>query len=149
LIVGPDRIPRRVPDDHWQAVVKDWMDRARLVVLALSDAAFETDGRISAGLAWEVETALDRAPPEDLLFIFESVSAWRRFRAGPHRRLFGSSEGLPDDVHYLAFDPDGSPRVLRNHGYGRGMDFVGHPPALKRFLKDHAQRGPFHWAFWK
>lgn len=51
-----------VSNDHWQAEVLELLERSRLVVLRVG---------ASQGLMWEVETVMDRVPPEQVILYCE------------------------------------------------------------------------------
>ena len=106
--LGAQRI--YVGDDAWQAKVLDLMAQARLVVLMIGTGE---------GLWWEIEQALTRLPPPQVVFI----GAARDFRAFVER----ARAWLPDDArpprprrmsldpsdYLLHFTPAGQARFTR------------------------------------
>lgn len=122
--IGVPRIYR--DDDTWRATVLDLMRRSRLTVLAYGS---------SPGLDWEIDAALEEVPAERLLFWFPTRDLWHAFQAFA-RADSRWTRGLPAtraDVHLLAFDADGTPRVLEVHSTTVIHDFSAdvHPDATE------------------
>lgn len=96
----------------WHSQVTGLMSRAALTVIVV---AVDAQGHLSEGLQWEIGTACRLVEPGRLLLLFASPGDWRAFVAvrasvADLDRFFGL-----DDVAELAFNANGTPRVLAHH----------------------------------
>ena len=90
-----------VPDEAWQAQVKDWLGRSQLVVLRVGH---------TAGLVWELSEVVKRNHCENLLLHIPSAAEYKGFRAWAKGVL---PKPLPSDWRgdFMAFDSEWSPRI--------------------------------------
>lgn len=112
-------------DDEWQSVVRDFLRRARMVVVAVGD---------SDGLRWEVAEAVSTVPAPRLIFYFSRLWSSKDLREHYEQlrsRLadleVGEQYRLPEtisDHRLLSFDANGVGRLsapLDVIGHGRGV----------------------------
>ena len=106
-----------VSDDDWQAEVDDLLERSSLVVLRIGS---------TPGFWWEVSRAIQRVPPEKILFFLgrpgPSSSAWRTFRDRAQEVLPTMLPEMVLGASFLFFHSDWTPGLLHLDDRERRVD---------------------------